>query len=563
MTLTNGPAGAEESIIRGTNLSADVARDGRIAIDLVGNIWVVPHGGGEARQLTHGFNSAQRPRWSPNASRIAFQANSDGSPKIWIYDVKSGEARSVSRDKGFDLNPAWHPGGERIVYASDRRGEGLDLWEVDLPTGLHWRLSSQRGDETEAAWSTDGRHLVYTRYADQQWSLILRMHGEPDETLLTSSDRLSAPSWRPDGSLITFLRTGTAGTTIDMVILSDPRLVRTYASGERFVQAPVSWLDKHRMIYTADGRIRQRLFNAWSSSPLEFRARINAPPAAAPERRPLPRIEEPGGRLLVHAARMFDGVGGGYRVDTDIVIEGGRIAAVEAHGDHSGMVVIDMGDLAVLPGYVDAHTRLPAEIDDRYGSLLLTTGVTTVVAEHSHAARLDTLWAGKDFPGPRVLDRRDWPAATAPAIADALTPALEPLLRSQPAQLIGIDAPVARRFARPPSIDAGATSVVLGSRGNGLPPGLAAHAEFRAQAAAGLEPEQTLRAAGVNAAAALGVDPYLGRIAVGAVADLVFVDGDPLADINDAIRVVAVVRNGRFLSAAGLIDRATAATSVE
>jgi imidazolonepropionase-like amidohydrolase len=59
------------------------------------------------------------------------------------------------------------------------------------------------------------------------------------------------------------------------------------------------------------------------------------------------------------------------------------------------------------------------------------------------------------------------------------------------------------------------------------------------------------------------VDPTLGRIATGAVADLVFVDGDPLSDIDEALNVVAVLRNGRFFSVAGLIDRVKAAEIVE
>jgi imidazolonepropionase-like amidohydrolase len=80
---------------------------------------------------------------------------------------------------------------------------------------------------------------------------------------------------------------------------------------------------------------------------------------------------------------------------------------------------------------------------------------------------------------------------------------------------------------------------------------------------AGLTPEQTLRGMGVNAAAAMLADPYLGRIATGAAADLVFVDGDPLTDIHDVLNVVAVVRNGRFYSVSGLIDRAKSAESVE
>ncbi len=59
------------------------------------------------------------------------------------------------------------------------------------------------------------------------------------------------------------------------------------------------------------------------------------------------------------------------------------------------------------------------------------------------------------------------------------------------------------------------------------------------------------------------MDPRLGRISTGAVADLIFVDGDPLTAIDNTIRVVAVLRNGRFFSVAGLIDRSAAAGTVE
>jgi imidazolonepropionase-like amidohydrolase len=80
---------------------------------------------------------------------------------------------------------------------------------------------------------------------------------------------------------------------------------------------------------------------------------------------------------------------------------------------------------------------------------------------------------------------------------------------------------------------------------------------------AGLTPLQTLRGVGVNAAGAILADPYLGRIATGATADLVFVDGDPLSNISHTLNVVAVVRNGRFYSVSGLFDRAKQAESVD
>ena len=97
---------------------------------------------------------------------------------------------------------------------------------------------------------------------------------------------------------------------------------------------------------------------------------------------------------------------------------------------------------------------------------------------------------------------------------------------------------------------------MLGSKPNGLPPGIALHAEFRALAQAGLKQVQILRSAGANAAGALGLGSRLGRIVVGGNADIVLVHGDPLANINDTRKIAGVVRNGRFFSINGLIERA-------
>jgi hypothetical protein len=565
LTASAASSVADETITRGNNLAVDVSTDGRLVMDLAGEIWTVPLGGGEATPVSKDLASAFRPRWSPDASHIAYMALAGEEHGIWIQDLVGDTSQHFGESSYFDLYPAWHPTGERIIFVSDRKGTGFDLWEFDLLTGLQWRLSSQAGDETEPAWSADGRDLVYIHREDDQWSLVLRRQGEPEEALVSSTDRLSGPSWRPDGSLVTYWRESDEGTSLDILILSQPRLMRRYAIGEDFVTTPVSWLDRHRMFYSAGGVIRQRLFNSWSSKTVAFRATITARPETVvePVRRTLPRVGEPQGSVVIHAARLFDGLGIGYRRDVDIVIEGGSIRTVESHTERPGSIVINMGDLAVLPGLVDVHARLTADADERAGPMLLAAGVTTIVSDHAEAEHLNTVWSGKDMPGPRILPAANWPVADFSGLADSNTPGLDPLLRSRQALLIGFDDVVARRFSEPPSIERGKTAMVLGSGPNGLPAGIALHAELRALVAAGLRPEQALRAAGVNAAAALGVDPTLGRVATGAVADLILVDGDPLNQIDDAINVVAIVRNGRFFSVAGLIDRVETTRTVE
>jgi imidazolonepropionase-like amidohydrolase len=62
---------------------------------------------------------------------------------------------------------------------------------------------------------------------------------------------------------------------------------------------------------------------------------------------------------------------------------------------------------------------------------------------------------------------------------------------------------------------------------------------------AGMTPEQALQTATVNGAALLGQEKELGAVAPGYFADLVAVDGDPLADINVALNKVKwVMKDG-------------------
>jgi len=528
-----GPSDAQITMTRGADLAVDATADGRVVFDLQGDLWVVPGGGGDARQLTQNLKTAQRPRWSPDGQQLVYSAVADRRQGIWIYDFASTESRNLSTPANLDLYPAWHPKGELISFSSDVDGRGFDLWQIDIATGLRWRISDRPGDETEAAWSEDGRDLVYVYRQgagrDEQWSLILRRHSQPEEVLLTTRDRIAGPTFRPDGSLITFFKSNADTTTLEMIILSRPRLIRTYADGEQFVTTPVSWLDRHRLFYSANGQIRQRLFNSWTSSPMAFRATIQAE-VQATVRRERPELtwpDEPSGNLVIRASRLFDGLSRDYHYDKDILIQGGRIVAIENFADRAGSIVIDMGDLTIVPGLIDADARLPGELSASHGPDLLTMGITTIVGGHPNVDPLNTLWSGKEVPGPRFLDATHWSTGA-----------------------------VVR-----PELDV--TAAIVTSRSTGMPTGQALPTQFRAMKTAGLSPLQTLRGIGVNAAGALLADPYLGRIATGAAADLVFVDGDPLSEINDVLNVVAVVRNGRFFSVSGLIDRAKSAESVE
>jgi len=61
---------------------------------------------------------------------------------------------------------------------------------------------------------------------------------------------------------------------------------------------------------------------------------------------------------------------------------------------------------------------------------------------------------------------------------------------------------------------------------------------------AGMTPEQALQTATVNGAALLGKEKELGAVAAGYFADMVAVQGDPLADISVTLNNVKWVMKG-------------------
>lgn len=80
----------------------------------------------------------------------------------------------------------------------------------------------------------------------------------------------------------------------------------------------------------------------------------------------------------------------------------------------------------------------------------------------------------------------------------------------------------------------------------GMPVGMPM-AELLHWQAAGLSPKQIIEASTRGSAIAIGLEADLGTVEVGKIADLLIVQGDPLADLNVLSRPVLVVHNGKIV----------------
>ena len=93
---------------------------------------------------------------------------------------------------------------------------------------------------------------------------------------------------------------------------------------------------------------------------------------------------------------------------------------------------------------------------------------------------------------------------------------------------------------------AGVTILAGSDTQTGVFPGAGLHRELGALVGAGLTPAEALRSATGDAARFVAnvADPEFGTIAVGKVADLIVVEGDPTVDIANASRIVEVLLGG-------------------
>ncbi len=89
-------------------MSVDVSPDGKeIVFDLLGDIYTLPIGGGEARALTHGIAWEMQPRYSPDGKCIAFTSDQGGGDNIWVDGPRRQEPAAGHQG---DLPPAQQPG---------------------------------------------------------------------------------------------------------------------------------------------------------------------------------------------------------------------------------------------------------------------------------------------------------------------------------------------------------------------------------------------------------------------------------------------------------------------
>ena len=183
------------------------SRDGQVAYCLGPQfgLWRSRTDGTDRLALTPPNLMAGRPAWSPDGSRIAFQAERKGElSKIYWIPAKGGASEPAPQTVGNQREPDWSPDGKYVMFnVQPEKG----LVSVEQSGVFHWDLSSSEitklpGSENliGARWSPNGRFIAAIDF--EQTKLLIYDAADRAWKELAKGSLLGDPVWSPDGKYI-------------------------------------------------------------------------------------------------------------------------------------------------------------------------------------------------------------------------------------------------------------------------------------------------------------------------------------------------------------------------
>ena len=141
---------------------------------------------GEPVQITKGKFEAWRPTWSPDSTRIAFDANEPdhyGDRHLYVATIAGNPARAtiaeLTSGRGTDIAPVWSPDGTRLVYQHTDAHNSADLWVIET------RSASLSGERSKPVRLSDSMPASMDRAA----------FVEPEEIHYAGPDGQQVPGW--------------------------------------------------------------------------------------------------------------------------------------------------------------------------------------------------------------------------------------------------------------------------------------------------------------------------------------------------------------------------------
>jgi len=231
----------------------------------VGDIYIVPLGGGSPRRLTNEGQRIMGMMWAADGKRIVFRSRRGGmtSDRIWKVSVEGGD---IEPETVYPHLGAMSRDGRRIAYTVSGGGEPASIWKADLSASGGQVLAQQKVlaspfYDGEPQLSPDGTKIVFASFRSGN-SEIWKSDADGNNAVQLTSfggENAGTPRWSPDGKWIAIDRRPGDHSQI-YVIDAEGRNMRAITDGEYENSVP-SWSRDGKSIYF--GSMRSGKWQLW------------------------------------------------------------------------------------------------------------------------------------------------------------------------------------------------------------------------------------------------------------------------------------------------------------
>jgi TolB protein len=173
-------------------------------------IWVMDYDGASQKQVSFLRSISLTPRWSPDATRIAFTCYAPAggviSAQLCVHSMLTGKLVAFPRWRGTNSSPAWSPEGSKIMFMSSMYGDP-ELFLCDSDGGHLKRITYSAGVDTSPAWNPKtGQQVAFVsdRSGVPQLYLMNADGSNPEKINLPDMGYVIDPAWSPNGQLLAF-----------------------------------------------------------------------------------------------------------------------------------------------------------------------------------------------------------------------------------------------------------------------------------------------------------------------------------------------------------------------
>jgi len=267
--IASGPQPISLTLREGTSMAAALSPDGRtLMIDLLGSLWTLAATGGAATRITDEYLDARQPVWAPDSRRVAFQGYADGVWHLYVMNADGSGLRMVTSGPFDDREPSWSRDGNHLAFSSDRSGN-YDIWDLDLAGGAVRQVTRNPANDYAPAYSPINSTIAFvTERADRRGVWTIDPATGAEASLAAAIGAISAPSWSADGTKVVY----------NLIAADRSELIvdgKAITANEDVFPFRAQWTSPSDLLYTADGKIKQRSIQGGTPTVIEFTAPVS------------------------------------------------------------------------------------------------------------------------------------------------------------------------------------------------------------------------------------------------------------------------------------------------